>query len=94
MGFVAGFRGGSANIPPFVESLRLSLKLLSTCFLLRDCRNLRKLILSRRPANSLSLLLEVGNIECVALIAERDEFPVIRENLTLLSDRVRSAGDQ
>jgi hypothetical protein len=60
----------------------------------RDCKNLRNLILSKRPANILSLLLEIGDVECSALIAERDEFPAISENLTRLTDRLKGAGNQ
>jgi hypothetical protein len=36
-------------------------------------------------------LLEVGEIECGALIAGQDEFPVIRENLRQLAKRLTSA---
>jgi Co/Zn/Cd efflux system component len=59
-----------------------------------NCRDLRRSILSLRPANSLSLLLQIGDIECSALTAHPDEFAVIRENLDQLSDKIRSAGDQ
>jgi bifunctional non-homologous end joining protein LigD len=52
------------------------------------------IILSRRPATMLALLLEVGDVECSALAASPSEFHAIRRNLTLVADKVRSAGDQ
>ena len=58
------------------------------------CRDLRKSILSTRPANMLSLLLEVGDVECSALNARPDEFPLIQVNLMLLAHKVRDAGDE
>ena len=59
-----------------------------------QCRNLRKQILSRRPANILPLLLEVGSFECSVLTAGPDEFGSIRINLMLLAHKIGSAGDQ
>jgi hypothetical protein len=60
----------------------------------QDCRTLRKRVLSTRQLSILPLLLDIGNIECSVLIAEPDEFPVIRENLTRLTDRLKSAGEE
>ena len=59
-----------------------------------QCRDLRKRILSKRPANMLSLLLEVGDVECCALAAGPNELSPIKMNLVKLADKVRGAGNQ
>jgi hypothetical protein len=57
------------------------------------CRDLRKSILSARPANMLALLLELGDVECSASNARPDEFPAIRENLLQLANRLRRSAN-
>ena len=57
-----------------------------------NCRDLRKWILFLRPANSLSLLLQIGDIECSAISASPNELASIRIDLMQLADKVRSAG--
>jgi hypothetical protein len=57
----------------------------------QECKNLRGRILSSRLADLVDFLLEVGEIECSALIAGQDEVPVIRENLRQLAKRLTTA---
>jgi hypothetical protein len=64
------------------------------CSIRKDCGNLRRWILSRRPVNLLPFLLELGDLECSTLLANADEFRAIRENLTELRKRLGTAEDQ
>ena len=58
----------------------------------RSCKNLRRLLSLVQPPGFLSILQEVGSIECDALVATDIEFQAVRLSLQNLLRRLKEQG--
>lgn len=56
------------------------------------CATLRTLVASEQPLDMMTILQEVGSIECEALVATGIEFQAAKESMRILLGRLRHQG--